>query len=306
VLSMLFTLSFMVSVTITKPFFLEFSDSLKIAVDSSVLITLQLSLALKLNLNGEELDRNILAWIILSANLLLPLFVILWHIPWTSSGNASSQIDDEEREKIDHIFDILDKDNSGSLTRDELQAFVMATCGGLTYDRHGTLQTQIEQTLDQLDAGANGTISHSEWRKYVKKMYSSHAERAALFQIVDDHVQMTLSNAKAQHKRTARKHEKEREAKEKAESKWWKPKPKTPKKAAKPTKNSVPVKHVLGKGGATPVETDATSTTKQIRAEKKTVKTNKKASKETKAEVNRVRTMHNPMFDSDEDDGQVI
>ena len=126
-----------------------------------------------------------------------------------------------------------------------------------------------------------------------------------MFQIVDDHVQMTLSNAKAQHKRTARKHEKEREAKEKAESKWWKPKPKTPKKAAKPTKNSVPVKHVLGKGGATPVETDATSTTKQIRAEK-TVKTNKKASKETKAEVNRVRTMHNPMFDSDEDDGQVI
>ena len=45
VLSMLFTMSFMVSVTIAKPFLLEFSDSLKIAVDTSVLITLQLSLA---------------------------------------------------------------------------------------------------------------------------------------------------------------------------------------------------------------------------------------------------------------------
>ena len=45
VLSMLFTLSFMISVTVAKPFLLEFSDSLKIAVDTSVLITLQLSLA---------------------------------------------------------------------------------------------------------------------------------------------------------------------------------------------------------------------------------------------------------------------
>ena len=37
-------------------------------------------------------------------------------------------------------------------------------------------------------------------------MYSTHEERVALFLIVDNHVQMTVSNAKAQHWRTAKKH----------------------------------------------------------------------------------------------------
>ena len=37
-------------------------------------------------------------------------------------------------------------------------------------------------------------------------MYSTHEERVALFLIVDNHVQMTVSNAKAQHRRTAKKH----------------------------------------------------------------------------------------------------
>ena len=51
---------------------------------------------------------------------------------------------------------MLDEDKSGLLTRDELQIFAMATCGGLTDKRHGPLETQIENTLDQLDTGANG------------------------------------------------------------------------------------------------------------------------------------------------------
>ena len=93
----------------------------------------------------------------------LPLFVMIWHVPWRRSDAPDERrVEDEERKKIDSIFEMLDEDKSGFLTRDELQIFAMATCGGLTDKRHGPLETQIENTLDQLDTGANGRLPEAK------------------------------------------------------------------------------------------------------------------------------------------------
>ena len=103
-----------------------------------------------------------MAWIILLANMGLPFFVMVWHVPWRRSGATDERrVEDKERKKIDSIFEMLDEDSSGFLTRDELQVFAMATCGGLTNKRHGPLETQIENTLDQLDTDANGRLLHA-------------------------------------------------------------------------------------------------------------------------------------------------
>ena len=71
-------LLFLVAVTHTRPFLADFADSLKTSLDCAVLVTLVLSILLKLDLEHEAISHAAVGLLMLGANLLLPLGVCAW------------------------------------------------------------------------------------------------------------------------------------------------------------------------------------------------------------------------------------
>jgi hypothetical protein len=68
----LWMLLFMVGVTYCRPFVADFADSLKTSVDCAVLVTLVLSMLLKVDLRNELYGPNEIAMMMLGVNLALP------------------------------------------------------------------------------------------------------------------------------------------------------------------------------------------------------------------------------------------
>ena len=118
-------LLFMVGVTYCRPFVADFADSLKTSVDCAVLVTLVLSMLLKVDLRNELYGPNEIAMMMLGVNLALPGLVILWHTP-ALSGKREDVTKDEEQRILD-IFTMLDKSGDGKLSIEELEAFTRAT-----------------------------------------------------------------------------------------------------------------------------------------------------------------------------------
>ena len=122
----MWTLLFMVAVTQSRPFVADFADALKAAVDCAVLITLALSVLLKVDLSNEEFSADEIAIAMLAANVLLPLGVVVWHLPALcgSGADEDSAASKDETKSIDAIFEMLDRDNGGWLSQMELESFV--------------------------------------------------------------------------------------------------------------------------------------------------------------------------------------
>ena len=55
------------------------------------------------------------------------------------------------------------------------------------------LKSQTEQLLDQIDSSGDGKVSVSEWDAYIEGYYATHAERTALFTILDAQLVLTMS-----------------------------------------------------------------------------------------------------------------
>ena len=82
----LWTLFFMVIVTTARPFNLGFSDQLKTAVDCAVLITLILSMMMKMDLSDEAFSAETVAYMMIGTNVCLPLSIVLLNLPVIFGG----------------------------------------------------------------------------------------------------------------------------------------------------------------------------------------------------------------------------
>ncbi len=88
---------------------------------------------------------------------------------------------------IDAMFDVLDANGSGSISRLEMvkairASPVLAAMLGLSStkikDQDGESVLAFNQTFARLDADADGTISRSEFHDFIRRLQSNDSEQS--------------------------------------------------------------------------------------------------------------------------------
>merc|ERR1719272_2295639 len=90
------------------------------------------------------------------------------------------------------VFELLDVDGVGFVTRDQVRQLLQATHGIGDAVTEGELDRSFASTTDQTSNGPT-KVSAAEWPAYVRRIYSTSGEREALFQIITQQINLKFS-----------------------------------------------------------------------------------------------------------------
>ena len=158
----------MVAQSRTQPSVVAWANDLKTSADFAIVITLVGSLIMKQDLRNEVVSESVLGWLLVLINVAIPSCVILYHCLPMLLCNEGEQ---GAKKHIREIFDMLDRDHSGSLNMEEATAFVVSTHGPHPGDFDcgvaDKAKVVADATFSKIDKDGSKAIDKSEWHNYI-------------------------------------------------------------------------------------------------------------------------------------------
>merc|ERR1711865_601425 len=149
-----------------------------------------MGIVLKLDLRNEALSADGYGVALVLLNVGVPLGLLVYYCVPTLVDRST--LGDAGRAR--QVFELLDVDGVGFVTRDQVRQLLQATNGILAGD--AVTEDELDRSFTPItDQTSNGPtkVSAAEWPAYVRRIYSTSGEREALFQIIAQQINLKFS-----------------------------------------------------------------------------------------------------------------
>ena len=139
VFATLWTLSFLIAAALARPVVVAWANNLKLGADFAIVLTLFITVVLKLDLRNEAISDSGYGVVLVIVNVCVPLGLLAYYcVPEMLSLTTPG-----EKARTRQIFELLDTDGKGIVTRDQVLQLLQCT--------HGIQSGEAVVTEEELD-----------------------------------------------------------------------------------------------------------------------------------------------------------
>ena len=172
-------MGFLVASALARPGIVAWANNLKLGADLAIVVTLVVTIVLKLDLRSEVLSASDYGIALVVVNVGVPLSLLAYYCVPTLLGRST--LGDASRAR--QVFELLDVDGTGVVTREQVRQLLRATHSIQVGDATTVVsEDELDDAFASIADPALDTptaVSAADWHAYLQCIYSTSGERQA-------------------------------------------------------------------------------------------------------------------------------